>query len=54
MIYHNGTCLEEARKLMPVQARADLPPLPKDERPLTPREQFWRKLRLRFTPHIVK
>jgi hypothetical protein len=54
MIYHNATCMDEARRLLPVKPKADLPPLPDDGRPLTAREQFWRKLRLRFTRHVVK
>jgi hypothetical protein len=53
-IYHNATCMDEAKKLLPVKPKAALPPLPDDGGPLPPREQFWRKLRLRFTPHVVK
>jgi hypothetical protein len=54
MIYHNGTCMAEAKKLRPVKAKAALPPLPDDGGPLTPRQQVWRKLHLRFAPHVVK
>ena len=54
IIYHNASCMDEAKKLGPVQARADLPPLPQDAAPLTEKEQFWRKMRQRFVPHIIK
>ena len=54
LIYHNATCMDEAKKLGPVKARAELPSLPKDAAPLTEKEQFWRKLRQRFVPHIIK
>jgi hypothetical protein len=54
LIYHNATCMDEAKKIEPVRARAELPALPDDGRPLTPREMFWRKLRLAFQPWIVK
>jgi hypothetical protein len=54
MIYHNAACLDEARKLIPVKRRADLAALTKDGKPLTEREQFWRRLRQRFVPHVVK
>jgi hypothetical protein len=54
MIYHNGVCLEDARKLLPVKPKADLPPLSDDGRPLTDKEQFWRRLRQRLVPHVVK
>jgi hypothetical protein len=53
-IYHNAACMEEARKLLPVKAKAELPPLPDDGGPLSPRQQVWRKLRLRLNRHVVK
>jgi len=53
MIYHNGTCLPAVKKLPPFKPRATLPPLPVDGRPLTPREQFWRRLRNKFKPWLV-
>ena len=53
-IYHNAACMDEARRLRPFKPQADLPPLPPDAGPLRPREQFWRKLRLRLAPHVVK
>jgi hypothetical protein len=54
MIYHNGTCMDLAKALGQPKPRAELPPLPQDGRPLTPGEQFWRRLRLRLGRHIVK
>jgi hypothetical protein len=54
LIYHNAACMDAAKKIGPVKPRADLPPLPKDARPLNSKEQFWRRLRQRFTPHIIK
>jgi hypothetical protein len=54
MIYHNSTCMDEARRATGVRDKAGLPNLQLDGRPLTSREQFWRRLRLRFQPWIVK
>ncbi len=54
MIYHNPRGLAAARKMLPVKPRADLPELPRDPGPLTPRQQFWRRVREQFKPHIVK
>ena len=54
MIYHNSTCMDAAKKLPPVKSRAALPNLLADGRPLTPSEQFWRRLRYKFKPWIVK
>ena len=54
MIYHNSFCIDAAKKLIPVKPKADLPNLPRDEKPLAAREQFWRKVRHRFQPHWVK
>lgn len=53
-IYHNATCMDEAKKLARVQPKADLPALPPDGHPLTPKEQFWRKLSLRFQKHVIR
>ena len=53
-IYHNATCMDAVKALGTVKPRADLPALPQDPRPLTPREQFWRRLRTRLKPHIAK
>jgi hypothetical protein len=54
LIYHNATCMDEAKKLGPAKARAVLPALEKDPAPLTERAQFWRRLKTRLTPHIIK
>jgi hypothetical protein len=53
-LYHNAACIEEAKKLPPVKAIAELPALPPDGGPLTSRAQFWRRLRLRLRPHVIK
>ena len=44
-IYHNADCIPTVRKLPPFRLRAALPPLPADGRPLTPREQFRRRIK---------
>jgi hypothetical protein len=55
LIYHNLRCMDAAKALRPVKPRAILPDFtPPDRAPLTPREIFWRRLRNRFVPHIVK
>lgn len=54
VVYHNATCMDAVKRLPPVKARAELPPLMADARPLTPKEQFWRRLRQRFIPYIAK
>jgi hypothetical protein len=54
LIYHNSTCLDEAKRLAPFKQKAELPALPSDGRPLTAREQFWRRFRLRFQPWIIR
>jgi len=53
VIYHNSHCIDAAKKLLPVKRRAELPDLPQDPAPLTPRQQFWRRVRERLKPHIV-
>jgi hypothetical protein len=53
-IYHNASCMEEAKKLGPVKSRAELPPLTDDAAPLNEKQQFWRRLRQRFVRHIIK
>jgi hypothetical protein len=52
-IYHNSACIEAAKKLLPVKPLAELPDLPVDPAPLTPRQQFMRRLKERLKPHIV-
>lgn len=54
MIYHNATCMDAVKALGPVKPQAEVPALPPDHGPLTPRQQFWRKLRLRMQPWIVR
>jgi hypothetical protein len=54
IIYHNATCTDDAKKLGTVKAQAELPPLERDDKPLNEREQFWRRLRERFVPHIIR
>jgi len=45
VIYHNGPCIDEAKKLGPPRAKASLQPLPSDRVPLTKGKQFTRRLR---------
>jgi hypothetical protein len=54
MIYHNAASMDEAKKILPVKSRAVLPALPADGRPLNTREQFWRRVRNRLKPWVVK
>jgi lipopolysaccharide biosynthesis glycosyltransferase len=49
-IYHNYTCLEEARKLISIKNKAELPSLKPDSGPLTAAQQKWRQLRYRIAP----
>jgi hypothetical protein len=53
-IYHNARCMDLAKQSIPVEPRAKLPNLEADGRPLTKREMFWRRVRHRLKPHIVK
>jgi hypothetical protein len=54
-IYHNATTMDEAKALAAaVKPRAELPALPEDTGPLTDRQKFWRKLRLRLRPHVIR
>jgi hypothetical protein len=52
-IYHNSHCIQGAKRILPVKPLADLPDFPKDPAPLTPRQQFWRRVKERVKPHIV-
>ena len=54
MIYHNGFCIDAAKRLLPVRPKALLADLEPDGRPLTKQEQLWRRLRQKFRPHILK
>lgn len=53
VIYHNSFCMAEAKQLTG-KAAATLPSLVADGRPLTVREQFWRKLKNRIAPHLAE
>jgi hypothetical protein len=53
-IYHNASCIDEAKLLGTVRPRAVLAPLPADSGPLTEKEQFWRRARQKTVPHIIK
>jgi hypothetical protein len=54
IIYHNATCMDAVKKIPAFQSRAGLPLLPVDGRPLTAREQFWRRFRTRLAPWVIK
>jgi hypothetical protein len=54
MIYHNASCMDEAKNLLPVKSKGQLPDLEPDGHPLKAREQFWRRFRQRLTPWIVR
>jgi len=54
MIYHNGSCMDEARRLSKIRPKAQLQELSADAHPLSQHEQFWRKLRLRLSKHVIK
>jgi hypothetical protein len=47
-IYHNGYCIEAAKTLMPVKAKADLPPLEPDREPVGKWQQRWRRFQCRW------
>jgi len=54
VIYHNSTCIAEAKKAIPVKRHAELPPLEPDHGPLSDWQKFWRKVQLRRQAHIVR
>ncbi|HXG48129.1 MAG TPA: hypothetical protein VNO52_10930 [Methylomirabilota bacterium] len=54
MIYHNATCMAEAKGLTAIPPIASLAPLPVDGRPLNSREQFWRRIRQRLRPWVIR
>lgn len=53
-IYHNSDCMKAAKALPTPKAQPELPELPSDGGPLTERQQFWRRLRNRYRPWIIK
>jgi len=54
MIYHCSACIDEAKTLAPFKAKPPLPDLPNDGGPLNEQQQFWRRLRNRFRPWVIK
>src|SRR5262245_282857 len=54
LIYHNATCMDEAKKLGPVRPRAELPALPPDGGPLSERQRFWRRITTRIRPWVIR
>jgi hypothetical protein len=52
-IFHNATGIDAAKQMSP-KAQASLPALSRDAGPLTEREQFFRRVRNRLKPHIIK
>jgi hypothetical protein len=54
LIFHNAATMDEVKKIVGTKARAELPALEKDPAPLTDRQQFWRRLKTRFIPHVIK
>ena len=53
-IYHCSACIDEAKARRPFKPKPELPELPKDGGPLDERQQFWRRLRNRFKPWVIK
>ncbi len=54
IIYHNATCMDDAKKVGRTKARAELADLQRDAAPLTTKQQFWRRVVTRLTPNIIK
>jgi hypothetical protein len=54
MIYHNAATMDEAKRLTAVKPKAAVPELAKDGGPLRDRQKFWRKLRLRLQPWVIR
>ncbi len=54
MIYHNGTCIEDAKELMPVAPLACLPPLEYRPPPTGYFDQLLVRIRNRLNWHVVK
>jgi hypothetical protein len=57
MIYHNGPCIDAAKRWLSVSTllrRAELPPLPADPAPLSENEQFWRRVAQYQAPHFIR
>jgi hypothetical protein len=54
LIYHNARSMDVAKQLTAVNSRAQLPALKADAAPLAEREQFWRRLKQRFVPNVIR
>ena len=54
LVYHNASCMNEAKRFGAFKSLADLPDLAPDSGPLTERQQFWRRLQTRLTRHVIK
>lgn len=54
VVYHNSASMELAKNLAGTKPKADLPNLPRDAAPIRPLRQFWRRVKQRITPHVVK
>ena len=54
MIYHNGPCLDEVRKLQKIEKVAQIPILRSDGGPLDEHQQFWRAAKNLQEPDIVR
>ncbi len=53
MIYHNSRCLRSRQTIVAREATGGTPDFPRDPAPLTPKQQFWRRVHERVKPHIV-
>jgi len=54
LIYHNAACMDDTKRLLPVRNRADLPALPIDKHQPSSRELFFRRLKLRLQPWVIR
>jgi hypothetical protein len=54
LLYHNASCMDEAKKVSAVRSHAEVPALERDPAPLDEKQQFWRRLATRFTPNVIK
>jgi hypothetical protein len=52
-IYHNSACMDAAKRVKSTAQNATLNPLKADITPPSLRQQFFRKVRLALTPHLV-
>jgi len=54
VLYHNGTCIDAAKGIQPIQPIATLPPLQPEAAPTGFIGQTLLRIRNRFHPHIVR